>query len=128
MICRYCLNYRKGQKAQEGRVCAFTGKIVEKTQDIPYGKKGKPCEGFTLTEYFWCESNQHTKHFSACIYNFLNNDDCKGCLQNEEVVVALQVHQVNHKIPFNRRKPKLVMFNRRNKPVPFKRRTVRNES
>lgn len=54
------------------------------------------------------------------MYNFRTNDDCKGCLQNEEVVMALEIHRKNHKTPFERRK---LLKGYRTKPVQFKRRS-----
>ena len=64
---------------------------------------------------------QHYKNYQACLYNFRTNDNCKGCLQNEEIAMALEVHRRNHKTPFERRK--FVVLKRRTKLIQFKRRS-----
>lgn len=122
MFCHYCTHYKNGKRTPEGRLCAFKEKVREKGQEIPVNKKGEPCKGFTFSETIWCETNQHYKNYQACLYNFRTNDDCRGCLQNEEVIMALEIHRRNHKAPFERRK--FVMFKRRTKPIQFKRRSL----
>ena len=119
MFCHYCTYYKNGKRTPDGRLCAFTEKTREKTQEIPVNKKGESCKGFTLHETIWCETNQHYKNYRACLYNFRTNDECKGCLQNEEVVIAMRTSQKNNKIPFERRK--FVLLKRRQKLTKFKR-------
>ena len=122
MSCHYCTYYKNGKRTPDGRLCDFKGKVREKSQEIPTNKKGELCKGFTFCETIWCETNQHYKNYQACLYNFRANDDCKGCLQNEEVIMALEIHRRNHKAPFERRK--FVMLKRRTKLIQFKRRSL----
>jgi len=127
MFCRYCENWRKGKRTQEGRECLFTEKIAEKSQEIPTNRKGEPCKGFTFSGFFWCDEFHHFKHFDVCKYGLKHYDDCMGCLQFEEVDLAMKIHELNHKDEFKRRSVKFAFLRRRSKYIPFKRRGTRNE-
>ena len=122
MFCHYCTYYKNGKRTPEGRLCSFKDKIREKMQEIPTNKKGEPCKGFTFCETIWCETNQHFKNYQACLYNFRSNDDCKGCLQNEEVCMALEIHRKNNPTSIQRRS--FFTLKRRAKLIQFRRRST----